>query len=384
MTTHVIEVTPDHYQIVEVGTLVDMGDPIPHGTDNQLLVSVGGAWQALDVSGDVLVNAGTFTVTALADYLLTADFGATAQSWWQAAPTLSEALAADDVLVVMNTSDSHARTALALSTLSAYMQDSLSAAFDDFGSVLTSTLATTPVTMPAGAFGAGAIYFGGTRAYLYRATVPSWHGVAVQEALIIGNIGLEASPTLVFSGAFPYNSAGLYGISGGGIGISAYNGQGAFQVHPGGKIGINQNSPQARLHVVESGALTTTPQLISIWEAQTTAAAQSGFGQRTTFRLENGAGITGKDAAALDVVWSNSAGGTEYGLLKLMAGSAGTLAPIMQAGYDAAGAVVQSFYGLSTPVPKPTITGSRAGNAALASLLTALAAMGLVTDSSVA
>lgn len=36
----------------------------------------------------------------------------------------------------------------------------------------------------------------------------------------------------------------------------------------------------------------------------------------------------------------------------------------------------------ATPVVKPTVTGSRGGNAALASLLTALASMGLVVDSS--
>ena len=38
------------------------------------------------------------------------------------------------------------------------------------------------------------------------------------------------------------------------------------------------------------------------------------------------------------------------------------------------------FYG-ATPAAKATITGSRAANAALASLLNALAVMGLVTDS---
>lgn len=41
------------------------------------------------------------------------------------------------------------------------------------------------------------------------------------------------------------------------------------------------------------------------------------------------------------------------------------------------------FYG-ATPQAKPTITGSRGGNAALASLLTQLAALGLITDSTTA
>lgn len=36
----------------------------------------------------------------------------------------------------------------------------------------------------------------------------------------------------------------------------------------------------------------------------------------------------------------------------------------------------------TTPIAKPTVTGSRGGNAALASLLTQLAALGLLTDSS--
>lgn len=41
------------------------------------------------------------------------------------------------------------------------------------------------------------------------------------------------------------------------------------------------------------------------------------------------------------------------------------------------------FYGAAA-VAKPTVTGSRGGNAALASLLTALASMGLITDSTTA
>ena len=39
------------------------------------------------------------------------------------------------------------------------------------------------------------------------------------------------------------------------------------------------------------------------------------------------------------------------------------------------------FYG-TAPVAKPTVTGSRGANAALASLLTALASLGLLTDAS--
>lgn len=38
------------------------------------------------------------------------------------------------------------------------------------------------------------------------------------------------------------------------------------------------------------------------------------------------------------------------------------------------------FYGVATPVVKPTVTGSKGSNAALTSLMTALVALGLVTD----
>lgn len=41
------------------------------------------------------------------------------------------------------------------------------------------------------------------------------------------------------------------------------------------------------------------------------------------------------------------------------------------------------FYG-TTPIAKPTVTGSRGGNAALASLLTALASLGLIVDNTTA
>lgn len=39
------------------------------------------------------------------------------------------------------------------------------------------------------------------------------------------------------------------------------------------------------------------------------------------------------------------------------------------------------FYGKSTPVVKQTVTGSKGSNAALTSLMAALVALGLVTDS---
>lgn len=39
------------------------------------------------------------------------------------------------------------------------------------------------------------------------------------------------------------------------------------------------------------------------------------------------------------------------------------------------------FYGVGTPVAKQTVTGAKGANEALTSLLTALAALGIITDS---
>lgn len=52
--------------------------------------------------------------------------------------------------------------------------------------------------------------------------------------------------------------------------------------------------------------------------------------------------------------------------------------------YTAAGGVAQEAFFDKAPVAKPAVTGSRGANAALASLLTQLAALGLITDSTTA
>ena len=49
--------------------------------------------------------------------------------------------------------------------------------------------------------------------------------------------------------------------------------------------------------------------------------------------------------------------------------------------HTATGPVNQTGFFDKAPVAKPAVTGSRGANAALASLLTQLAALGLITDS---
>lgn len=67
--------------------------------------------------------------------------------------------------------------------------------------------------------------------------------------------------------------------------------------------------------------------------------------------------------------------GRGTGPVRLLDGSAGTKVEVNTTGIG---------FHAATPIAKPTVTGSRGGNAALASLLTALADYGLITDSTTA
>jgi hypothetical protein len=90
-----------------------------------------------------------------------------------------------------------------------------------------------------------------------------------------------------------------------------------------------------------------------------------------------------RDVAYIDVGFSTSTDASRKGFVRLCAQDAvATSGGREGIRIDTDGA--QALVGLfgATPVAKPTVTGSRGGNAALASLLTALADLGLITDSS--
>jgi hypothetical protein len=79
--------------------------------------------------------------------------------------------------------------------------------------------------------------------------------------------------------------------------------------------------------------------------------------------------------------WATSTDASRKGRLQLFAADfSGTDREGVRVESDGTQSLV-GFFG-ATAVAKPTVTGSRGGNAALASLLTALASLGLITDSS--
>jgi len=138
-----------------------------------------------------------------------------------------------------------------------------------------------------------------------------------------------------------------------------------------GSIGIGTNAPAERLHLYSSG---TGAVNLLIGNADTGAAATDGF------RV----GITSSEVAIL-MNYENT--NMEFGtnnVVRMVISAAGVVRTVGEIeidgdlNHDGSNA---GFYG-SAPVAKATVTGSRGGNAALASLLTALANLGLITDSS--
>jgi len=98
------------------------------------------------------------------------------------------------------------------------------------------------------------------------------------------------------------------------------------------------------------------------------------------FQAENSTSLD-TDYAVIEATTPNITSGAMNGRLRFgIQQNASGLAVCFDMRGDAGG-IQLGFYG-ATPVAKPTITGSRAGNAALADLLTSLASQGIIVDSS--
>jgi hypothetical protein len=153
--------------------------------------------------------------------------------------------------------------------------------------------------------------------------------------------------------------------------ILRFVGQGGqFGVTKAGNVGAGIDTPTARFHAVVSNG----PQ--DVLRMNLNGAADTGF-----IAWTQGSGVTdwrlGRDAVTSDLVFYNP-----YGAV----GSPGSPGQAYLRLVLSGGVQVHKNIGLngSAPVAKGTVTGSRGGNAALASLLTYLASRGDITDSSTA
>jgi len=147
---------------------------------------------------------------------------------------------------------------------------------------------------------------------------------------------------------------------------------------------------------VTSTGVATVGGLASLANASVTGDL-SVMGTAKGYRFRTGGSNLDLEATGTDLIVSNWSGtafdGNQRSYLRLSADAQNIQAAgkieFVDALYGATkhtldGAANQvGFYGAS-PASKPSVTGSRGGNAALASLITALATLGLVTDNTTA
>jgi hypothetical protein len=131
--------------------------------------------------------------------------------------------------------------------------------------------------------------------------------------------------------------------------------------------------------VALADAATNAVSTVAIIGHDTSGTAAANFGARLLYQLESST-TAAQDAAAIEVSWTTATHASRAGQGKLYANYTSTSRECFAWGANATVALL-GFYG-TAPAAKPTVTGSRGGNAALASLLTALAGLGLLTDSS--
>lgn len=144
-------------------------------------------------------------------------------------------------------------------------------------------------------------------------------------------------------------------------------------------VGLGTATPGTRLHVFHTNATTNAVDNLQIISHDTSGTAAAGFGSALAFRLESST-TSDQDAARMKVEWVTATHASRAARGTLSAFYTSTERTCIQWEANATVALV-GFLG-TAPVAKQTVTGSRGGNAALASLLTALATFGLITDSS--
>ncbi len=148
-----------------------------------------------------------------------------------------------------------------------------------------------------------------------------------------------------------------------------------------GSFGVGTASPATQFHTVLTDA-TTNAVVNSVTSGHNSSGTPAaGFGSGLLFNLHSST-TTAQSAARLTIEWVTATHASRAARGSLTAYYTSTERTCFQWEANSTVALV-GFLG-TAPVAKQTVTGSRGGNAALASVLTALANFGLITDSSTA
>lgn len=144
-------------------------------------------------------------------------------------------------------------------------------------------------------------------------------------------------------------------------------------------LAIGHAIPAARLHPITIDAGTNAVVDVAILGHSTSDTPAAGFGTGLLFQAED-ASVDKRAMGRLTFAWIDPTDASRAATGKLTAYTTTTEQTAIQWDGDSGG-VKLGFYA-ATPVAKQTVTGSRGGNAALASLITAMTNLGFVIDSS--
>ena len=140
-------------------------------------------------------------------------------------------------------------------------------------------------------------------------------------------------------------------------------------------VGLNSwiHQVQNTVSIGANQVYTVNPNQVVAIGATSTSSAVGGVA------VGYGASVTGTNGVALGL--SSTAGATEFSVLNGDYNfKVGTVTGVQ---FGASNTVKMGWFG-ATPIVQPSVTGSRGGNAALASLLTELALLGLIVDNTTA
>jgi hypothetical protein len=164
------------------------------------------------------------------------------------------------------------------------------------------------------------------------------------------------------------------------LGVYAQDNTALFWDDANNRLSIGQNVPIAPLDATLVDATTSGAARLFVLRHNTSGTPGTLFGDEIQWLLQSS---TTADtlAARLRVTWLDATHATRTSRVQVFAGdSVNVTREIIRGEGDGTGPRI-GFLGANASA-RPAVSGSRAANAALASLITALATLGLITDSS--
>jgi hypothetical protein len=196
-----------------------------------------------------------------------------------------------------------------------------------------------------------------------------------------GSLNLEADSGPIFQTA-----SGEIDLESTGSNIGLTSDSGAVTISAGGHVAITQGDDGTPLQIADASAggeglnITSTAGTVSILAG--TGAIEETAGTHITLEAQNGPINITADNGQLNLLAFNQLMSLQVIGNQMIIGADNNVSISSGTTLFLGAALAKlSFYGFGTGVLKQTVTGSRGGNVALANLLTALAALGLIVDS---